>query len=132
MLSFEPIADRPILDNLSERIFGRKFPYEIGFVLVVDGVKVGLARIEISNREATLIMLGVLPEMRKKGYGDFFTRSLLSVMSGVSKSLRIDYYAEYFFKFGFKRHGTGMRIFSDRLVFPTECGRQGAVPTSHA
>lgn len=124
MLSFTATNDKGLLDRLSEEIFLKKFPAEVGFVLCEDDEPIGVARINILPTVSVIELVGVIGAFRKKGYGDFFTRSLMNALSNVSEVIEIGYESDYYLKFGFERGGKGMKIDSRNLVFPSKCGKR--------
>lgn len=123
MLTYAATNDGEILDKLSMEIFGKPFEGKIGYVLYDDGNPAGVAKLTVTPEKAVLQFVGVVLKLRNKRYGDFFTRSLLNGASGVSEEIEIAYEDDYFLKFGFEKRNGIMRINSERLTFPCECGK---------
>lgn len=121
MLNMLPSSDKKLLDKMSYEIFAKPFQGDIGYVFYDDGQAVGFARLIIGDTSA-IAEVGITPEHRKKGRGDFFTRSILFRLTQISRYIRIDYKSGYFLQFGFEYDGEGMKIASDKLVFPSSCG----------
>lgn len=124
MLTFTASNDRELLDTLSLSIFGSPFGAEVGFILYEDESPIGVARLVVTPETSVLEKVGILSEKRGLRYGDFFTRSLLNGASYASKEIEIAYESDYFLKFGFIKGGKGMKIKSEKLVFPCECGKK--------
>ncbi|NLT18275.1 MAG: hypothetical protein BWX72_00877 [Firmicutes bacterium ADurb.Bin080] len=122
MLSVAGTNDKNILDRLSLEIFGKKFDGGVGYVLCESGTEIGIAKLKVNPENSAINSIGILPSYRKKGYGDFFTRALLNVLSGVSEYITIDYSEDYFLQFGFMNSEKGMIIKSSDIVFPHKCG----------
>lgn len=121
MLTITPTNDKNLLDDLSIKIFGKKFCGDVGFVLYNGNKPSGIAKISCREEFSAIIFIGVLPEFRKEKLGDFFTRSILLRMSEVSDKIEINYVSDYYKKFGFKEENGKMIIESDKLYFPCEC-----------
>ncbi len=124
MLTFTATNDKKLLDALSESIFGSPFGAEVGFVLYDEESALGVARLTVTPELSVLEKIGIKEEFRGKRYGDFFTRSLLNGASYASEEIEIAYVDDYFIKFGFVKGGRGMKIKSEKLVFPCECGKK--------
>lgn len=124
MLSYSATNDATVLNSLSKEIFGEDFGAEVGFVLYDDGNPAGVARMTVTPSLAVLERIGVRKDARGKRIGDFFTRSLLFAASNVSEEIQIAYESDYFLKFGFVKGGRGMKILSEELTFPCECGKR--------
>ncbi|MFW5780705.1 MAG: GNAT family N-acetyltransferase [Bacillota bacterium] len=116
MLNMIPTNDKKLLDNMSNTIFSRPFKGDIGYVFYVDEKEVGFAKLNIGET-SSIVAIGILPEFRKKGYGDFFTRSILFRLSQIAKIIKINYIDDYFLKFGFKNKVNYMEIESKDLKF---------------
>ena len=121
MLSITAIADKKPLNDLHEAVFGTEYPKDIGYVLQDDGKNVGIASMTVRNDVSTIEKVGVIPEERGKGKGDFFTRSLIFGLSQVSEKVRISYKSPYFYRFGFTDDENGMIAESSKIVFPCGC-----------
>lgn len=121
MLNMLPSNDKKMLDKMSYEIFAKPFQGDIGYVFYDDGQAIGFARLKIGDTSA-IAEVGIIPERRKKGMGDFFTRSILFRLTQISRYIRIEYTSEYFLQFGFEYDDGGMKIASDKLVFISSCG----------
>ncbi|NLL55861.1 MAG: GNAT family N-acetyltransferase [Clostridiales bacterium] len=121
MLCLMPTNDKELLNSLSKNIFGCEFNGDVGFVLYKEDKAIGIAKIYCAPEASRLISLGILPSERKQGFGDFFTRSLLSQMSLVSSKVIIEYANGYYKKFGFVEKEGKMEIDSQNIVFPCAC-----------
>lgn len=124
MLSFSATNDKRQLDEISESVFGKEFPGQIGYVLHLEGKPIGVAKVQADPEESHISMVGLLERYRGAGFGDFFTRSLMNVLSYVSKAIVIDYEDDYYLKFGFEKRDRSMYIESSKIVFPAKC-REG-------
>lgn len=121
MLNMLPSCDKKLLDKMSYEIFAKPFKGDIGYVFYDDGQAIGFARLIIGDTSA-ISEVGILPEFRKNGRGDFFTRSILFRLTQISRYIRIEYKSGYYLQFGFEYDGAGMKITSDKLVFTSSCG----------
>jgi hypothetical protein len=115
-----PTNDKKLLDKLSYEIFAKPFQGDIGYVFYENDEAVGFARLEVGDT-STIIEVGVLNEHRKKGLGDFFTRSILFRLSQISRYIRIGYKSSYYLPMGFDYDEDGMKIAAGKLVFPHNC-----------
>lgn len=122
MLSVVGISDKDILNTLSLEIFGENFEGGVGYVLYESGRAIGIARLTVAPEKSVIHCIGILPLYRNSGYGDFFTRSILNVLSSVSEHITINYRGDYFLQFGFNNSEEGMGIKSSNIVFPHKCG----------
>lgn len=120
MLNMLPTSDKKLLDKMSYEIFAKPFQGDIGYVFYNDGSPVGFARLIIGDT-SVVSEVGVLPEHRRKGYGDFFTRSVLFRLIQISRTVKIAYKSAYYLPFGFTDEGDGMTIASEKLVFTQQC-----------
>ena len=121
MLALQPSTDKLLLNKLSSAIFAKEFNGDTGFVLYLKSEPIGVAKIKVAPDVSYIIELGIINEERGRGYGDFFTRSLLNALSFVSDKIAVSYVSGYFNKFGFKQNGTEMIIDAENLVFPKKC-----------
>ncbi len=121
MINITATNDKKILDDLSNKIFGVPFDGGVGYILQLDEEAVGVAKVIVNPDVSTIVSIGVLKEHRGKGYGDFFTRVLLHVLSQVSAYLVIGYKSKYFAQFGFKDSFDEMFMKSKDIVFPSKC-----------
>lgn len=121
MLYVTATNDKGCLNSLYQKIFNADFPGGVGYIMYSDEVPVGVAQMTLNEEEAHIISLGIIPEERKKGYGDFFTRVLMDKVSYVTDWIIIDYTSDYFLKFGFKEENGKMKLLSDDIVFPSSC-----------
>lgn len=122
MIGLNATNDKTLLNGLHNAIFGCDIEGDVGYVLYVDGIPAGVAKLSVTEEEAHIIRVGILGKLRGKGYGDFFTRSLMNVLIDVTDVIYADYVDDYYLKFGFERDGDRMRIDSDKLTFPRKCG----------
>ncbi len=120
MISLNATNDTSLLNLLHNRIFGNDIEGKVGYVLYVDDVPIGVAKLNIDATSATLKEVGVLAEYRGKGYGDFFTRSLMNCCIDITDVIYA-YKDEYFCKFGFTEENGVMKVESDKLTFPHAC-----------
>lgn len=116
MLNMKPTNNKKLLDSLSFAVFSKAFDGEIGYVFYKDDAPVGFTKLEIGDT-SKIVGVAILPDCRKKGYGDFFTRSTLFRLTQISRYIEIGYVSDYFLKFGFNKKGQIMEIESDKLVF---------------
>lgn len=130
MLQLDVTNDLDLLEKLSDAIFGTPYEGQTGYILMADDVPAGLARCTVTTELCTIERVGVLPKLRKKGYGDFLTRVLMHNFSLIAPKLEIGYVSDYFLKFGFHRVGDRMEIDSDTIQFPCKC-KEGADYGNH-
>lgn len=121
MISLNATNDKTLLNALHNAIFGCDIEGDVGYVLYVDDIPAGVAKLSVTEEEAHIKRVGILGKLRNKGYGDFFTRSLMNVLIDVTDVIYADYVDDYYLKFGFERYGDRMRIDSDKLTFPHKC-----------
>lgn len=122
MLEMYPSADAAFNSELSKTLFLRKPLTGVSFVLTAEGKTVGLMELRLPPNGNGILSVGILPEFRGKGYGDFFTRAALLRLSETGEEIRIAYASEYYLKFGFRQCGKEMILKSKDLYFPHECG----------
>ena len=121
MISLGATNDKTLNDKLHTAIFSAPLDGDVGYVLNVDGVPAGIAKLIVTPEESHIVRVGILPKLRGKGYGDFFTRSLMTVLIDVTDKIVVDYVSDYYLKFGFVREGDKMVIDPEKLVFPRQC-----------
>lgn len=121
MLNMLPSNDKTLLDELSYSLCSKPFSGAVGYIFYADGTPVGVAHLSVSAM-SSIDFIGVLPAYRKKGYGDFFTRSILFRLSQISEKICIKYVSGYYNKFGFVSDGKNMYVDSDSLKFEPACG----------
>lgn len=121
MLRFTATDDKKLLGRLYEEIFGEEFDRGVGYVLYDGDKPIGIAKMTVRPQTSVLEKVGILPEERGKGNGDFFTRSLIWGMSNVSEEIAIAQRAPYYEKFGFRSEGEIMTCRSSDVVFPCGC-----------
>lgn len=119
MLNMIPTNDQKLLDSLSYKIFTTPFQGDIGYVFYKDDESVGFAKLIIGDTSC-ISAIGILPEYRGKGLGDFFTRSILFRLSQISRFIKVNYIEDYFLRFGFQKKDNIMEIASEKLVFTDE------------
>lgn len=116
MLNMLPTNDNKLLDSLSYKIFTIPFQGDIGYVFYNENETIGFAKFLVGDT-STVTAIGILPEQRNKGFGDFFTRSILYRLTQISRFIKINYIDDYYLKFGFEKKEDYMIIASDKLVF---------------
>jgi hypothetical protein len=121
MLTISPSNDKEVLNNLSKSIFNSNFEGNVGYILTLGNVPIGIAKINCSQKISSLSQIGILQEYRKQKYGDFFARSILLRLSTVSDKIEIYCINDYFKKFGFIEKKGKLVVSSNDLVFPSEC-----------
>ena len=121
MLSIEATNDKEVLDALSQKIFGKAFDGGVGFVLYNENTPIGIAKVLVKDEVATISGIGIVPEERGKGYGDFLTRSLMFNLSEVTRKIVADATCNYFLKFGFEEIDGKMVVESKDIIFPRKC-----------
>ena len=121
MISLGATNDKTRIDKLHTAIFSAPLDGDVGYVLNVDGVPAGIAKLIVTPEESHIVRVGILPKLRGKGYGYFFTRSLMNVLIDVTDKIVVDYVSDYYLKFGFVREGDKMVIDPEKLVFPRQC-----------
>lgn len=121
MLSLGASNDKKTLDELHNAIFGCDMEGNVAYLLYLDDTPIAIARLKVNETEMHVVEVGVLKEYRGKGYGDFFTRSLMNVFIDVTDFIYSDYVDDYFLKFGFIRKDDCMVVESDKLTFPHKC-----------
>lgn len=123
MLSISGTNDKKLLDCLNNRIFGKDFDGFVGYVMLLDGEAIGISKIKLNPETANILSLGIVESERGKGYGDFFSRGILNVLSLVSNEIYVEFIDPYFFQFGFAQKNNKMHILSRDIVFPHKCGK---------
>lgn len=121
MLSIDATNDKELLDALSIDALGKNFDGNAGFVLFCDNLPIGVAKVTARDNVAFISNIGVVPQERGKGYGDFFTRALMHNMSNASEKIVVLSVCDYFKQFGFELDQGRMIIDSKDLVFPRKC-----------
>ena len=90
-------------------------------VFILDGRVSGIASARFADKAIRITYVGLIEEVRGKGYGDFLTRSMINKVMDLADVVEIDAVDDYFIKFGFKRVGDIMRADSKHIVFPSKC-----------
>ena len=121
MLSLGASNDKALLNELHNAIFGNGMTGDVGYLLYISDQPIGLARLKVTPEEMHILEVGILSAYRKKGYGDFLTRSLMNIFIDVTDRIYSDYASDYFLKFGFTREGDVMVVESEKLTFPRKC-----------
>ena len=121
MLSLGVSNDKNLLNSLHNAIFGNDMVGDVGYLLYMGDEPIGVAKLKVTPEEMHVVEVGLVEEYRHKGYGDFFTRSLMNIFIDVTDRIIADYVDDYFIKFGFKQQGDVMVVESDKLVFPRKC-----------
>ena len=121
MLSLGASNDKKLLNELHNAIFGTDIVGDVGYLLYIQDEPVGIAKLEVTPEEMRIISVGLLEKYRGKGYGDFFTRSLMNIFIDVTDYIVSEYVDDYFLKFGFVTRGDVMVVESEKLTFPRKC-----------
>lgn len=121
MLSLGASNDKILLNRLHNDIFNCDMQGDVGYLLYVGDEPIGIAKLKVSAEEMHILEVGIKEEHRHKGYGDFFTRSLMNIFIDVTDRIVAEYVDEYFVKFGFVQSGDIMVVDSDKLTFPRKC-----------
>ena len=121
MLSLGASNDKKLLNELHNAIFGTDIVGDVGYLLYIQDEPVGIAKLKVTQEEMRIISVGLLEKYRGKGYGDFFTRSLMNIFIDVTDYIVSEYVDDYFLKFGFVTRGDVMVVESEKLTFPRKC-----------
>ncbi len=121
MLSLGASNDKKLLNELHNAIFGTDIVGDVGYLLYIQDEPVGIAKLKVTPEEMRIISVGLLEKYRGKGYGDFFTRSLMNIFIDVTDYIVSEYVDDYFLKFGFVTRGDVMVVESEKLTFPRKC-----------
>lgn len=106
------------------RIFPDR-PLEDGLhvLLRLEEVPIGIARVTLPSADHVVLHeLGIYEDLRGRGFGDFFMRSLMYMLTLCGNDFVVAWQHPYFDKFGFVRQDEGMRCKAADLVFPSACG----------
>ena len=119
---------KPCLSDECERIYQAvlpdvSLPSGIDVGLFSDGAPIGAARVSFGEDRARLEAVCLLPSFRKMGYGDFLTRAAMDAYTRSLPLFEVAYRSDYFLKFGFNPQGEGMTVESDKIKFPSACGK---------
>ena len=71
MLKFAATNDKALLDKLSLAATGVPFDGTVGYVLTLNDVGIGVAKLKVSPEVSTIVSVAVVPELRGRGLGDF-------------------------------------------------------------
>lgn len=121
MLSLGATNDKKVLNALNNAIFGVDMVGDVGYLLYIQDEPIGIAKLKVTSEEMRIVSVGLLEKYRGKGYGDFFTRSLMNIFIDVTDYIVSEYVDDYFLKFGFEQKGDIMVVESDKLTFPRKC-----------
>lgn len=121
MLSLGASNDKNLLNKLHNAIFGCDLVGDVAYLLYFEDEPIGIAKLRVTPEEMHVQEVGLVKEYRGKGYGDFFTRSLMNIFIDVTDHIYADYIDDYFLKFGFVQSGDVMVVESDKLTFPRKC-----------
>ncbi|MBR2481180.1 MAG: GNAT family N-acetyltransferase [Clostridia bacterium] len=121
MLSLGASNDKILLNQLHNAIFGCDIVGDVGYLLYIGDEPIGVAKLKVTPDEMHILEVGILENYRGKGYGDFFTRSLMNIFIDVTDYIFSDYVDDYFLKFGFVQKDDVMVVESDKLTFPRKC-----------
>ena len=116
MLNMLPTNDRKLLDSMSFKIFSSPFEGDIGYIFYEDDKPIGFAKLVVGDT-SIISAIGILPDYRGKGYGDFFTRSILFRLTQISRKIVVNYIDDDYLKFGFIPKDNIMEIESYKLTF---------------
>ncbi len=116
MLNMLPTNDRKLLGSMSFKIFSSPFEGDIGYIFYEDDKPIGFAKLVVGDT-SIISAIGILPDYRGKGYGDFFTRSILFRLTQISRKIVVNYIDDYYLKFGFIPKDNIMEIESYKLTF---------------
>ncbi|HHX48798.1 MAG TPA: GNAT family N-acetyltransferase [Clostridiales bacterium] len=122
MLEFFATNDKKQLDAIMQDVFGKDFPGQVGYVLSYNDTIIGISKISVTPEISSIKFIGISKPYRKKGFGDFFTRSLMNTLSYVSEVIVIEYVSNYYLQFGFVEKNKTMTIDSKNIIFPSKCG----------
>lgn len=120
MLKMLPSTDKELLNKLSYDIFAKPFEGNIAYIFYNDSEEIGFAYFDIDDT-SVIKLIGILPLQRKKGYGDFFTRSIFFRLQQICRTIRVECQSQYYKKFGFKENDGGMEVSSKKLTFGNKC-----------
>ncbi len=121
MLSLIYSDDSKINGLLNDAIFGDVAPDGFTVLLLEDGNALGIAYVTLDGVLPIIQRVGILPDFRNKGYGDFFMRSLFFMLSEQSGGVAVGWSHVYFEKFGFKPVDGLLFVSKEDLVFPSYC-----------
>lgn len=120
MLEYGVTDDGELIDSLTQKIFGKSIDMAVAYIFYEKGLPIGIAQLKVTPDLSEIMLVGMLSEKRKMGFGNFFTRCLLLRLSEVSKKILV-YKDDYFYQFGFGDEGEKMSIDSANIDFPSDC-----------
>ena len=117
------VSDVEVLTKLAKECGGT---YDtrctLNMVLIVGEELCGVSNMRYTDKNTIrLEWVGIREDMRKKGFGDFLTRSSINKAIDISDYIEISYVDDYFEKFGFKKSKGKMIVESKKVVFPSKC-----------
>ena len=117
------VSDKEVLRKLAVECGGK---YDerctLNMVLIVGEELCGVSNMRyVDSKTIRLEWIGIREDMKKKGFGDFLTRSSINKAIDISEQIEISYVDDYFEKFGFKKSKGKMIIQSKNVVFPSKC-----------
>ncbi len=121
MLRMSPCVEKKLLNELNNKIFGKDYEHTIGYIFYEQDTPIGISMFLANSEVSVIFSVGLIEEARKKGYGDFFTRSIMLRLSEVGEKIEIKYISDYYKKFGFIEVDGKMVINSEKLIFPSDC-----------
>lgn len=121
MLSLLYSDDNKINGELNDTIFGSSSSEGFSVLLLEDGIAIGISSVVLDGLLPIITRVGILPEYRNKGYGDFFMRSLFFMLSEQSGGVAVCWQHKYFEKFGFKPTDNLLFVSREDLKFPSYC-----------
>lgn len=107
-----------------QRIFGDE-PLGDGLhvLLRLEDIPIGVAWLNLhGSEEIVLHKLGIYEDLRGRGFGDFFFRSLFYMLTLCGNDFVVESTHHYFEKFHFVAEGAVSRVKAYELVFPSSCG----------
>ncbi len=119
----------PRANKVYQNIFGEehKMPSGMYVLLVLQDTPVGVAVANLDkNNDVIIRTVGIYEQIRGKGLGDFFMRSLFNCFTQAGNNLSVAWTHPYFKKFGFEEKSDGtMFVSADSLKFPSKCHPDG-------
>lgn len=122
MLYITPCEDIKIGEELSEKIFGVGDITDGAILLFNDKTPIGLAEIYVGSDFVGISRIGVLPDFRGRGAGDFFARVIIFKLMSYELPIKLDFVNDYYQKLGFKKQDKTMLAECEDIKFPSCCG----------
>ncbi len=123
MFCIVAVHDIDVLKKIAKECGGEYLPEcTLNTVLIVGERPSGVCMMRYSDKNRVrLEWVGVIPEVRGRGYGDFLTRASINKVIDISEYIEINGVDEYYEKFGFEKKGNIMIAESKKIVFPSKC-----------